>query len=339
MISILNKKIYFLILTFLLIFLIPTTNAETEKKQIVNIYFFHSNECSHCKDENKFLNYLENKYNNIHIYKYEVHDNNNNNLKNEIQKLYQIKTNGVPITIIGDTPYIGFSEEKSKITFIKTIEYYSKYGYIDKTGEFLKIATLNKIPPQKTAPSLEEFIDTYGNYKLIGSIYTNKLDTTAISIILGLLSQINIFKITSLLIIGLLLIKNKNKIQLFSLYLLLTIILKITKISENNIYEIIINIAILIAIIITLLNYLKTKRKSSIEIMTLLIASITTNYIETILFNENTIVFKKIIELNSLTGILKINYYANYIFILILINLIYIAIFMTIKTNKKAIEN
>ena len=59
MISILNKKTYFIVLTLLLLILPIMVKAETKDKNIVNIYFFHSRDCSHCNSEIKLLDALE----------------------------------------------------------------------------------------------------------------------------------------------------------------------------------------------------------------------------------------------------------------------------------------
>ena len=54
------------LLLVLIILLISTVAVKAdEKKNLVNIYLFHSNTCSHCKAERELLKELEKKYDNI----------------------------------------------------------------------------------------------------------------------------------------------------------------------------------------------------------------------------------------------------------------------------------
>ena len=80
------KKIIFIFLVFIF-FSIINVNAKVNDNQ-VNIYFFHSNTCSHCKEESKFLKELETRYKNINVYKYEIHDENNYEILKEVEKIY-----------------------------------------------------------------------------------------------------------------------------------------------------------------------------------------------------------------------------------------------------------
>ena len=43
----------------------------------INIYFFYSNSCSHCHEEEQFLTKLEQDNKNLKINRYEVHSSNN----------------------------------------------------------------------------------------------------------------------------------------------------------------------------------------------------------------------------------------------------------------------
>ena len=102
------------------------------KTNTVKIYFFHSKTCIHCKEENKLLKKIEKKYNNVEIKRYEVHEEESKNVLEHVKDVYKINTNNVPITIIGESIFTGYNEEKTVISFIKTIEYYSRFTYTDK---------------------------------------------------------------------------------------------------------------------------------------------------------------------------------------------------------------
>lgn len=335
MLSSLNLKKTFLpfFLVLLIIWLIPV-KAETNNKNLVNIYFFHSEDCSHCQNESKFLDTLEKRYDNVKIYRYEIHENKNNDLRQTVQDLYNLKTNGVPLTIIGNTPYSGYSEEKSDLTFIKTIEYYSKYGYPDKVGELLQIETSSSYKVDESAPNLEEFINTYGNYKLIGSFYTDNLDLTANTTILGILSQLNIVKLISIILILILLSQIgglKYKLLLLIYYLGISFILTTTYIISNELYTLAIQILILILFMIGLLGYNKNKKRQYLYSNIFIVIDILTCYLENSFYQKPLNIFKKLMILHNITGIEKVFYQINYIFIIILINFLLVLIIYSIK--------
>ena len=107
------------------------------KENVVSIYFFHSDTCSHCIEEDKFLKELEKRYANVKIYRYEIQDEEARELLSHVRDIYGITSKGVPTTVIGDTIYVGFGD-KAVSKFIYTIEYYSHYSYQNKVGEFIK---------------------------------------------------------------------------------------------------------------------------------------------------------------------------------------------------------
>ena len=270
------KKIRLILFIIIPIFIgIINVDANTQKN-LVNIYLIHSNTCSHCKEEIKFLNKLEKKYENIRIYKYEIREKQTNNILNKIEEIYNKKITGVPVVIIGNKLYEGYSE-KSQLTIIKTIEYFSKYGYKDEMGEFLE-KELPTFEIKNNNIELNEFIDNYKNYKLFG-IKTDKLTPSNVAILLGILS---IFNITTILIILLSIItlskiKNiKTRIKVITIYIMINTITTLLSLNISN--------------------------------------------------NKNITIFKDILNLHKLTGLNKISYYINYIFINFLITIIFIYI-------------
>lgn len=356
-------RIKYLKITILIILLCaiikPTnTNAESQEQEnnLVNIYFFHSKNCSYCNSELKFLDSIEKKYNNVNIYRFEVHDKINNDLRLEVQKLYDLKGNSVPLTIIGNTPYTGYSEELSNITFIKTIKYYSIYGYKDKVGELLKISPLPSYNMETNVPTLDEFIKIYGNYKLIGNLTTNDFDATSNAIFLGILTQLNPLKIISLIIMLILIILKKLPSTIIPLYLITSFLYNISNIfiNSNNTTNGNIYILISIIIIINIIDYLKSyiKRKKiktktpplkkkktlyGLNIQSLIIVVI--SFLEEKYCISYKKAFKEIIVLYNLDGINKVNYYNNYIFMALIINIILILIHIYMYENKYKKQN
>lgn len=122
------KTKIFSILLALLIFLIPTKinslssdykdhlseilNVE-KKEDVINIYFFYGDGCSHCENEEKQLKVIEKKYSNdIKIYSYETFNNHNNYLLmiDAKEKMNIEKTRGVPFLVIGSNKYLGYND-------------------------------------------------------------------------------------------------------------------------------------------------------------------------------------------------------------------------------------
>ena len=69
----------------------------------------------------------------MRIYKYEVSTDANLALMNQAKALYGVNETGVPFTIIGDTPYLGFSQGK-KSSMQKSVYQFSKAAYENKFG-------------------------------------------------------------------------------------------------------------------------------------------------------------------------------------------------------------
>jgi len=211
------KKILYVLLLFIM--LIPNVYAEEENKNLVNIYLFHSDSCSHCKKEKELLKELEKEYSNIKIYKYEISEGENSKLLGEVSHLLGARVGGVPFTVIGGKYFSGFSEENGKKTFVSTIEYYSKYGYKDVVGEYIGDIELPSYEINEDAISVEEFIKGYGNYifdlPLIGEIETKDLTLPLIAVVIGLIDGFNPCAMWILLFLISMLIGMKDKKRMF----------------------------------------------------------------------------------------------------------------------------
>lgn len=83
-------------------------NVEENK---INIYFFNRDGCPHCSKENKFLSTIKEKYENVNVYSFEVSKNRVYSIYlKDVKTLFGEKSNGVPYTIIGDKPFLGYNE-------------------------------------------------------------------------------------------------------------------------------------------------------------------------------------------------------------------------------------
>ena len=100
------KKLKLLIISVLL--LLPISISAKEK---VDLYLFHSETCSHCQAEIKYLNELEDEYDNLELHLYEINSSKKNTeLMIDIKEKLDIDSPNVPFTIIGNYYYIGYSE-------------------------------------------------------------------------------------------------------------------------------------------------------------------------------------------------------------------------------------
>ncbi len=132
------KKILF---TFLFIFLLlpfQASYADTE----ANLYFFYGEGCPHCAKEEVFLDKMEGKYDNIHIYRYEVwHNTKNAKILSQVASALNIEVSGVPILIGGDKFIIGYYNDQTTGKKIEElIQEITTTQCVDQVGEILGLS-------------------------------------------------------------------------------------------------------------------------------------------------------------------------------------------------------
>jgi thiol-disulfide isomerase/thioredoxin/glutaredoxin-related protein len=85
-----------------------------ETSQKVTVYFFWGKGCSHCSNEKIFLKKLKKRLLNIEVISYEIWENEQNLLLlKKISKKMDIDVSAIPVTIIANKYFIGFSDEKT----------------------------------------------------------------------------------------------------------------------------------------------------------------------------------------------------------------------------------
>ena len=211
------KKIFLLLI--LSILFIPSVYAKRDKN-LVNIYLFYSDSCPHCSAEKKLLSEIDEDYDNVRIYKYEVTKNEDNaNLMFEVAALFGIEITGVPFTVVADKVYKGFNYDSYKSKFLGTIDYYSEHGYKDLVGEYIGDIEL---PNYKLSEDEDynEYMGDYGNHTLsfLGfKINTKNLTLPIISVLMGLIDGFNPCAMWVLLFLISMLIGMKDKKRMWSL--------------------------------------------------------------------------------------------------------------------------
>ncbi len=132
-------KYKILIIIALLIFIaypisaINVTELPDYEKGKVNIYFFYSPTCPHCRAEEPFLKELEkNPQVKIHYYEAAKYPD----LLKRVASLYSTKTGGVPRTFIGNKVFIGFTGDSGNLEYLDVYKAYIGYkNQIEKAVE------------------------------------------------------------------------------------------------------------------------------------------------------------------------------------------------------------
>ena len=312
--------------------ILPNIVFAKTSKNTVNIYFFHSNTCPHCKNEEEVLKILDDKYENVSIYSYEVHDDTNRIILDEVKKALGISSDSVPITVIGNQYYIGFSD-KSSVKFIKTIEYFSRYTYDDKV---MRIVNPNYESNYHESPyikreNFKKFIDEYRNYDLVG-LKTDDLHPNTIAIIIGVISILTLATILSTVLVFVLLNKvggASNKVLVLMLFFSLLLIFKIDIVFKNNVYHLIVSVLLYLLFTINLIKYYKNKKQFYLVLNFVILIATVAEYLNSLRCHKYIFILKDIAKLHLLRGIDYIGYYANFItcvaiMFLLIITIIYL---------------
>ena len=278
-----KRSIKILFLVICLFSFCNVVNAVSEKN-LVNIYLFHSYTCKHCKEEIKLLDELEKEYDNIKVYKYEVNENGNGELLKNISEIMGSKVTGTPYTIIGNKVFSGYDYENSKGRFKGAIEYYSKYGYEDKVGEYISSIPLPSYEVKDTDPDVDEYISNYISYKvklpLIGEVKLKNLTLPLVTVVIGLADGFNPCAMWVLLFLISMLIgmKDKKRMWILGSTFLLTsaLIYLIFMMSWLNLANLLISVVwvrVIIAVVslvggfINLRGYIKHRKVSGCDVV------------------------------------------------------------------------
>ena len=172
------KKLKILLLSLLI--LLPISVKAKEK---VNIYLFHSETCSHCQAEIKYLEELENKYDNLKIHLYEVDRHKDNAEKMiKVKEKLKIDSPNVPFTVIGNYYYIGFNDGIAN-------------GIEELIEKFSNESETNMVKPileEKEIPNIEMLNGEIKTIKVLGKeLNPTKLSLPVLSIILGAIDGFN----------------------------------------------------------------------------------------------------------------------------------------------------
>ncbi len=300
------------------------TNTESSDK--VNLYLFHGQDCPHCAEEREWLAKIEEIYkDSLNVYYYEVWYNKSNaSIMSEIKQELSIGRDGVPLTIIGDNYYLGFSSAIGSVMENQIREY----------------AELNNNPNEIEIP-------------LLGMVDIKEVSIPLVAVILGFIDGFNPCAMWILLfLINLLFgMENKKKAWFLGITFLLisglvyflsmlgiNLVLGIATISW---IKIIIAIFILVAGILNLRKYLKVRKEEAgctviddkkrkklitkmrniiksksfgLSLIGIIVLAASVNLVEMACSLGFPLIFNEVLTVNSITGITKIIYLLIYIF-------------------------
>ena len=277
------KKISKLLFVFILfITSISLVHADNDKN-LVNIYLFHSDTCPHCKEEIQFLDKIQEKYDNVRIYKYEIGDADNTKLLDEVARLFDTPVSGVPFTVIGDKYFKGFSYENYHERFITAIEYYSDNGYNDRVGTYIGNVELPTYEVNDNSSSVDDYIEAKTNQKITAfgkSISLKNMTLPVISVLIGLVDGFNPCAMWVLLFLISMLIgmKDRKRMWLIGLaflatsaivYLLFMIawLNAATLLLSINYVRLIIGLIAIVGAIINLSSYIRHRKDNGCDVI------------------------------------------------------------------------
>ena len=202
------KFLVVLILSFC--FILPVNAKEDDK---ITLYLFYGDGCPHCAEEKLFLDEIEDKYENFEIVKYEVwKDKDNQQFLDKVKVELGIERSGVPVTIIGDTYMVGWSEAlESRVT--RAIRFYKQNDYVDvieqiENGTYERPAVEeNEFEKEEEKSDEDATVDV----PLIGKVNLKNVSLTTAGVILGLIDGFNPCAMWVLLFLISMLIGIKNK--------------------------------------------------------------------------------------------------------------------------------
>ena len=161
-----KKKIFMLILSFLLILTIVEAQETETNSEKVDLFFFYINSCPHCHEAMPIINEFEYEYPRLNVTKYEVSTEKNQTIFHNVMVEHNTVIQGVPTIVVEDEVFVGFSP-----------------GVTDKKIEEKIKSCIEKCEYNETS-------DVY-RLPIIGEVDTSKISLPLFTVVIGLLDGIN----------------------------------------------------------------------------------------------------------------------------------------------------
>lgn len=204
-----KKIITYLIVIFSLLFIPTVINAEEE----VNLYLFHSQDCSHCAAERQWLDSIKDDYSYLNIYELEVtRDKDNSKLHEQVKERLSSTSQYVPFTVIGEQYWIGWNENNQD-KIIEAIENY------DHSKRDIVYEVINNISGEKINNNNEEenVEDASFTVPVLGKIDAKKVSLPLLAVVIGFVDGFNPCAMWVLIFLISMLMGTKNKKRMWTL--------------------------------------------------------------------------------------------------------------------------
>lgn len=353
------KKIVRLFFAFILCCLF-ITNVNAKEK--VNLYFFRGEGCPHCAEEERYLKKIKDNPN-VNVIEYEVwYNSENEQFMNKVKEEMGIDKTGVPLTIIGNTYFMGFSHTTDKV-ISRAIDYYSNNDdYIDqvaniRNGTFDKNSLVDNFIKTESAGNDKYIV----NLPILGEVNMKNVSLVTSAVVIGLIDGFNPCAMWVLLFLISFLIGMKNKKRMWSLGLtfLITSALVymvimfswlniVVRVSTSTFIRYIIGAFAILGGIFNLWSYLKTYKNSGCVVVDdkkrkkifskirkftseksfifaligVIALAISVNLVELACSAGLPIIFTQLLALNKVDGLLGLFYTFLYTFFFLLDDLI-----------------
>jgi len=231
MIKNLSKIIFSFVFLFLpVLFFLGVSNVNAQELNEVN--FFYSITCTHCHDEQVFLDKLQEKYSGLIVNGYEISDSKSIPLLKEFTERYDAERYAgvVPLTFIGESYVVGFNTESTTGAKIENLILGVETGIIeesetcDEDSEECLIAIEDLKFGGATDSADYDVIESSSKLSLFG-LDAKDLSLPILSIVLGLLDGFNVCSLGALLLILSLVftLKSRKKVLLYGgMFLVIT---------------------------------------------------------------------------------------------------------------------
>ena len=353
------KKIVRLFFVFILCCLF-ITNVNAKEK--VNLYFFRGEGCPHCAEEERYLKKIKDNPN-VNVIEYEVwYNSENEQFMNKVKEEMGIDKTGVPLTIIGNTYFMGYSHTTDKV-ISRAIDYYSNNDdYIDqvaniRNGTFDKNSLVDNFIKTESAGNDKYIV----NLPILGEVNMKNVSLVTSAVVIGLIDGFNPCAMWVLLFLISFLIGMKNKKRMWSLGLtfLITSALVymvimfswlniVVRVSTSTFIRYIIGAFAILGGIFNLWSYLKTYKNSGCVVVDdkkrkkifskirkftseksfifaligVIALAISVNLVELACSAGLPIIFTQLLALNKVDGLLGLFYTFLYTFFFLLDDLI-----------------
>ena len=175
--------------------LLPATGASARAPESVDLYLFWRVGCQHCENEKDFLAALEVREPRLRLHAYEVlEDRDGRELFRRVGERLGVDLGGVPLTVVGDTVFAGFSEATTGRLIEQRVAECLELECPDFVKPLLSAAGGGESQaPAPVAPGAKSGSALPGsvNLPLVGDVRTANLSLPALTLLLAAVDGFN----------------------------------------------------------------------------------------------------------------------------------------------------